>query len=81
MAAIGDRAPIKPFEKAEVQFKCYFRNRVHRDLDNICVKWILDPLVKLGVIKDDNFLVITKITITAEIDKERPRTEVMLVLD
>lgn len=58
-------------------FRWYEPNR-KRDLDNICFakKFILDALVKCGVIDNDNWQHIEGFTDNFFIDKGRPRIEV-----
>jgi Holliday junction resolvase RusA-like endonuclease len=80
LIAIGDRTPLKPLQKVEINFKYYFKNNVNRDLDNIAGKFCLDPLVKFKVLKDDNFHVIPKITIEGAVDKANPHTEINIIV-
>ena len=64
-----------PFEKSLVHITYYFPDKIRRDPDNYSGKILLDPLVSLGIIKDDSFKhVILKIE--GEYDKENPRTEI-----
>lgn len=73
-AAIKDK-PQKPFEKARVHIRYYFKNRIRRDPDNYSGKMILDPLVREGILKDDSFGCVT-LELSCEYDKENPRTEI-----
>lgn len=73
-AAIKNK-PIKPFEKARVHIRYYFKNRIRRDPDNYSGKMILDPLVREGILKDDSFGCVT-LELSCEYDKENPRTEI-----
>lgn len=70
--------PLVPFKKAEVQITYYFKDKRRRDPDNYSGKFLLDPLVKLGVLKDDNFDVIKNLILKAEYDKDYPRTEIIV---
>ena len=67
--------PKKPFEKALVQIKYYFKTKHRRDPDNYSGKMILDPLVREGILIDDSFDVVT-LVLSAECDKDNPRTEI-----
>lgn len=73
-AAIRER-PLVPLNKATVTITYYFPDRRRRDPDNYSGKFILDPLVREGILKDDSFSVID-LALRAEIDKARPRTEI-----
>ncbi len=75
-AAIRER-PVRPFAKATVTITYFFPDRRRRDLDNYSGKFILDALVKEGIIADDNFFVIN-LQLKAEIDRARVRTEIMV---
>ena len=59
----------------------YFRDRRSRDLLNFAAgldKQIVDALTDVGIIKDDNGANIPDIRLRYRVDRERPRTEVML---
>ena len=62
-------------EKSVIEITYYFPTRHRRDPDNYSGKFILDGLVKCGVIADDSFSNITLI-LNGEYDKENPRTEI-----
>ena len=67
--------PKKPFEKALVNIKYYFKDKRRRDPDNYSGKMLLDPLVREGILTDDSFKVVTLI-LAADYDKNNPRTEI-----
>ena len=67
--------PKKPFEKALVNIKYYFKDRRRRDPDNYSGKMLLDPLVREGILIDDSFKVVT-LVLAADHDKNNPRTEI-----
>lgn len=69
--------PSEPFGKAEVYVHYYFGDNRRRDPDNYSGKMLLDPLVSEGVLKDDSFRVI-RLFLSAETDKKRPRTEIIV---
>ena len=73
-SAIKER-PKKPIEKAIVHITYYFKTRNRRDPDNYSGKMLLDPLAREGILKDDNFEVVT-LVLSADHDKENPRTEI-----
>lgn len=65
--------PEIPFEKSVVTLHYQFPSRIKHDPDNYSGKLILDPLVKHGVLKDDNFLNI-KLILEASYKKGEART-------
>ena len=71
--------PKKPLEKALVKISYFFKDNRRRDPDNYSGKMILDPLVKEGVLKDDNFDVVTLKIGKGGVDKLSPRTEIEII--
>ena len=69
--------PKKPITKAKVTLKYYFKDKKRRDPDNYSGKFILDGLVKSGVIKDDSFNNIS-LALEAGYDKDNSRTEIIV---
>lgn len=67
--------PDKPLEKAIVTLTYYFANKIRRDPDNYSGKFILDGLVKAGIIADDSFGNID-LRLCGKVDKANPRTEI-----
>lgn len=67
-----------PLEKADVKIKYFFKDKRRRDPDNYSGKFILDPLVREGILKDDSFEVVT-LNLSAGVDKENPRTEIEVI--
>lgn len=70
--------PPEPFAKAYIDVCLYFRDNRRRDLDNYLPKGILDGLVLGGVLKDDSWQCIAQLAITGAIDRENPRTEIIV---
>lgn len=68
----------KRLETFEAEFIYYMPTKRRADCDNLTPKFILDGLVHAGVIVDDDYLHLTKLTIRAGYDKCRPRTEIIL---
>jgi Holliday junction resolvase RusA-like endonuclease len=68
--------PQKPLEKALVKINYYFKDGRRRDPDNYSGKMLLDPLVREGVLIDDNFDVVTLQLGKGGVDKNNPRTEI-----
>ena len=66
--------PAVPLERATVKITYYFPTRGRRDPDNY-LKFLLDGLVRCGIIKDDCFGCIDLVLVGAH-DKLRPRVEV-----
>lgn len=69
------KKPCEPYERAAVHIMYYFKDRRRRDPDNYSGKMILDPLVREGVLKDDNFNVV-ELRLSGGVDKDNPRTEI-----
>ncbi len=62
-------------KKAVVKITYYFKDNRRRDPDNYSGKFILDGLVKAGIIEDDSFKHI-KLVLDGKCDKDNPRTEI-----
>lgn len=69
------KKPQKPLERAVVTITYYFKDRRRRDPDNYSGKMLLDPLVREGILKDDNFGVV-ELHLAGAVDKDFPRTEI-----
>lgn len=65
-------------EKCEIDQSIYFPTRARRDIDNTVPKFILDGLVECGMIVDDDFEHITRLTMRCAVDPKRPRTELLV---
>ena len=70
--------PEKPLEKAVVTLTYFFGNKIRRDPDNYSGKFILDGLVKAGIIADDSFGNID-LRLCGMVDKTNPRTEIEVI--
>lgn len=59
----------------------WVESNMRRDLDNIAfaTKFILDSMVKLGIIENDNQKYVTAIEHTVKVEREHPRIEVCIV--
>ena len=78
-AAIGRaKKPRKPLEKAIVHITYYFKDKRRRDPDNYSGKLLLDPLVREGILADDNFKVV-ELRLSGSVDRGNPRTEIEIV--
>lgn len=62
-------------KKAKVTITYFFKGYQRRDADNYSGKFILDGLVKAGIIKDDSFLHIDLI-LRASFGNKNARTEI-----
>ena len=73
---------LKPIEKYPIKLdiKWYEKDK-RRDVDNItfAVKFILDALVKKGILIDDSRKYVTSISHDVLVDKKRPRIEVEII--
>jgi hypothetical protein len=73
--------PKKPIKKAILNFKLYFETNRKRDSQNYIAGGLIamiDSLVKLGIIVDDNYKVIGDPAVELYIDKDNPRTEIII---
>ena len=66
--------------KCEIRQTIYYPTNRRHDLDNSVPKFVLDGLVESGMVVDDDCEHITKLTLQCGVDKERPRTELLLTL-
>lgn len=76
-AAIQEK-PQRPICRATVHITYFFPDRRRRDPDNYSGKMILDPLVREGILEDDSFANV-ELRLSADVDRENPRTEVEVV--
>lgn len=67
--------PKKPLSDVLVKITYFFPTRIRHDPDNYNGVFILDGLVKAGVLKDDSFDCIT-LCLEGKHDKTNPRTEI-----
>ena len=70
--------PKKPLENQLVRITYYFPTKIRHDPDNYNGVFILDGLVKAGILKDDSFDCIT-LLLDGKHDKENPRTEIEII--
>lgn len=74
-AAVGRSKPEKPLKKAIVEITYYFKTRHRRDPDNYSGKFLLDGLVRAGVIEDDSFSNID-LVLKGKVDRDNPKTKI-----
>lgn len=67
-----------PYENVIVKITYYFPTRIRHDPDNYNGVFILDGLVKAGILKDDSFNCIT-LLLEGDYDKQNPRTEIEII--
>lgn len=67
--------PKAPLENVIVKITYYFPTKTRHDPDNYNGVFILDGLVKAGILKDDSFSCIT-LHLDGKHDKNNPRTEI-----
>ena len=65
-------------EKCEMKFTTYYKTNRRHDIDNSCPKFILDGLSESGFIIDDDSKHITSLTMECYVDKDNPRTEILV---
>ena len=71
-------APPDPLQNVLVKITYYFPTRIRHDPDNYNGVFILDGLVKAGVLKDDSFDCIT-LVLDGKYDKKNKRTEIEIL--
>ena len=69
--------PYKPIKQCRLTLFYYFKDKIRRDPDNYSGKFILDGLVKSGIIYDDSFFNIN-LVLKASVDKGNPRLEIII---
>ena len=69
--------PYKPLKQCKLTLFYYFKDKTRRDPDNYSGKFILDGLVRAGIIFDDSFFNINLI-LKASVDKGNPRLEISI---
>jgi len=65
-------------QKARVQLVYYFKDKRRRDPDNYAGKFILDGLRKAEIIADDNAGVLKLPQPEFRVDRQNPRTEIII---
>jgi Holliday junction resolvase RusA-like endonuclease len=73
-----------PFcEQIEIEYKLFPYSNRRFDLDNhsaMIMKIFHDLLIDMNIIKDDNYKIIIKITVSfGEVDKLNPRCEIKII--
>ena len=74
-AALKEKPEI-PYQFSDVSIVYFFPDNRRRDPDNYSGKFILDPLVREGIIADDSFEHISLKISKGGVDKSMPRTEI-----
>ena len=69
--------PYKPIKQCKLTLFYYFKDKTRRDPDNYSGKFILDGLVRAGIIFDDSFFNIN-LVLKASVDKGNPRLEILI---
>ena len=65
-------------DSCEMEVRTYRKINRAFDLDNTTIKFIQDGFVESGFLADDNHRILKKITLMGGIDKENPRTEIVI---
>lgn len=65
-------------DRCRIEVAYYFPTRARHDADNYTIKWIGDGLDICGLLVDDSFSVVKRLSILGEIDKANPRTEIKI---
>lgn len=75
-ALIKAGKPKKPYERAIITLVYHFPDNRRRDPDNYSGKFILDALVREGVIRDDSFDCVRLRLEKGDVRKDRPCVEI-----
>ena len=65
-------------DDCDITLLYYFPTNRRHDCDNYTPKFFLDGLTEAGVITDDDFLHVHSLRIYGEIDRDNPRTEIII---
>lgn len=65
-------------DSCEVEVRTYRKINREFDLDNTTIKFIQDGFVESGFLVDDNYKIMKKLTLIGGIDKQNPRTEIVV---
>lgn len=65
-------------EKCEMTFTTYYKTNRRHDVDAACPKFILDGFAESGFIIDDDCKHVTSLLLNCYVDKENPRTEIIV---
>lgn len=66
-------------EKCEMIFTVFYSTNRRHDVDNGVPKFILDGFAESGFIVDDDSKHVTSLTLKCDVDKDNPRTEILVV--
>lgn len=67
--------------KCRLIFTTYYKTNRRHDIDNSVPKFILDGLSESGFIIDDDSSHITELVLRCAVDKENPRTEILIKIE
>lgn len=67
-------------EKCEIRQRVFYPTNRRRDIDNTVPKFVLDGLVESGMVVDDDYKHITKLTLECGVDSACPRTELDITI-
>lgn len=70
--------PSAPLRDVAVRITYYFRTRVRHDPDNYNGVFLLDGMVRAGILQDDSFDCIS-LDLRGGYDKQNPRTEIEII--
>ena len=65
-------------DQCEMIYTVYYPNNRRHDADNSVPKFFQDSLVESGFVVDDDSTHIRSLTLRCEVDKKRPRTEIIV---
>lgn len=70
----------KKIQCCDIEQRVFFPTNRRHDIDNTVPKFILDGLVESGLIEDDDSLHIKHLIMSCGVDKDNPRTELIITI-
>ncbi len=65
-------------KKCDMKFVTYYKTNRRHDVDAACPKFILDGFAESGFIVDDDSKHVTSLLLECYVDKDNPRTEIII---
>lgn len=77
---VAKAARLPRMKRAHVEVVWFAPDKRARDADSLgpYMKAVLDTLVKIGVLEDDNYRHVPRVTLGIEHDRSRPRIEIII---
>lgn len=74
-----NKMPIEPISTpVTIEVMAHWKTRRLRDIDNICLKPIIDELVRSGILKGDTCDIVKRVTYLGKIDCKREGLSILI---